>query len=58
LRPDYAALARAGVPITVNSDDPAMVGTTLTNELDLAQREHGLDIGALVTTSWDRRFAR
>jgi aminodeoxyfutalosine deaminase len=58
LRPDYGALARAGIPITVNSDDPAMVGTTLTNELDIAEREHGLDMGTLVAASWDRRFAR
>jgi len=56
LRPDYRKLADAGVPLTVNSDDPAMVGTTLTKELELAQKAHGLDVDALADAAWRCRF--
>jgi adenosine deaminase len=31
-----AALLQAGVPVTINTDDPALLGTTLTDELVLA----------------------
>ena len=56
LRPDYGKLAHAGVPLTVNSGDPAMVGTTLTKELELAETAHGLDVEALVDASRRYRF--
>jgi aminodeoxyfutalosine deaminase len=38
-----AALVRAGVPVTVNSDDPPMFGTTLEAEYAVAARLLGLD---------------
>jgi aminodeoxyfutalosine deaminase len=38
-----AALAAAGVPVTVNSDDPPMFGTTLEEEYAVAARMLGLD---------------
>src|SRR5579864_4589240 len=56
LRPDYARLAAAGIPMTVNTDDPAFVPTTLSRELDLAQANHGLSRAALVAASWQYRF--
>ena len=56
LRPDYGALARAGVPLAVGSDDPAMVGTTLPRELELAERETGLDAAELAAAAWRHRF--
>ena len=58
LRPDYRKLAGAGIPITVNSDDPAMVPTTLRRELELAESQLGLDRAALVAASWRHRFTR
>lgn len=58
LRPDFAALAAAGVPITVNSDDPPFVGTSLARELDLASRELGWDRSELVERAWRYRFRR
>ena len=57
LRPDYRKIAGAGVPITVNSDDPAMVGTTLTRELELAESEYGLDRKALINAAWANAFS-
>lgn len=56
LRPDYAKLAAAGIPLTVNSDDPAMVPTTLLRELEIAETRHGLSREALVAASWEHRF--
>ena len=56
LRPDYRKLAEAGVPLTVNSDDPAMVGTTLTDELRLAEETHGLSREASIVAAWQYRF--
>jgi aminodeoxyfutalosine deaminase len=55
LRPDYAALAAAGIPLTVNSDDPAMVATTLTRELELAVSDYGFDREVLIANA--REFA-
>lgn len=34
---------RAGVPVTINSDDPPMFGTDLNNEYAVAARLLGLD---------------
>lgn len=56
LRPDYHKLAAAGIPLTVNTDDPAMVATTLTRELELAQMNHGLDPQELTAAAWRHRF--
>ncbi len=49
--------AEAGVPLTVSSDDPAMVGTTLTSELDLAEKQLGLSRERLIADSWEYRFS-
>jgi adenosine deaminase len=57
LRPDYAALAAHGVPLTVNTDDPAMVHTTLEDELDIAAADHGLNRRDLVAAAWSHRFS-
>ena len=56
LRPDYAALDRAGVALTVNTDDPAMVGTTLPRELERAAAEHGIDRAKLIANAWEFAF--
>jgi aminodeoxyfutalosine deaminase len=40
-------LYEAGVPLTVNSDDPALFGTTLNDELALLADPSGLDITAV-----------
>ena len=58
LRPDYAKLAAAGIPLTVNTDDPAFVETNLPRELDIAEKQHGLSRDALVAASWQYRFTR
>lgn len=42
------ALLDAGLVVTLNTDDPAYFGTTLTDELLLAHRVHGLDRKALL----------
>ena len=57
LKPDYRALAEAGVPLTVNTDDPAMVPATLRGELDLAVERYGLSREALIAAAWKHRFA-
>ncbi len=36
-------LVKAGVPVTINSDDPPMFGTTLNNEYAVAAELLGLD---------------
>ncbi len=36
-----------GVPVTVNSDDPTMLGTTLNDELAAARAHPGLDAAAV-----------
>ena len=55
LRPDYAALAAAGIPLCVNTDDPAMVGTTLPRELEIAGGL-GLDRLALLANASRHAF--
>ena len=56
LVPDFRRLAEAGVALTVNTDDPAMVGTTLSHELEVAGRTHGLNRDELIEASWKYRF--
>ncbi|HEY0832057.1 MAG TPA: adenosine deaminase family protein [Candidatus Dormibacteraeota bacterium] len=56
LKPDYKKLAAAGIPLTVNTDDPAMVPTTLNRELEVAETQHGLSREALIAASWQHRF--
>ncbi len=56
LKPDYRALARNGVPLTVSTDDPAMVGTTLGRELEVAERDFGLSRSDLIEAAWSHRF--
>jgi len=41
----------AGVPIVINSDDPALFHCTLNGEYDLAEREFGLDAAQLADAS-------
>ncbi len=55
LYPDYRSLAAFGIPLSVSTDDPAMVGTSLTAELGLAERL-GLDGLALKRAANDHRF--
>jgi adenosine deaminase len=56
LRPDFRKFADRGIALTVNTDDPAMVPTTLQQELSLAQTAYGLDAEALSAAAWDHRF--
>ncbi|MEH3034373.1 MAG: adenosine deaminase [Aeromicrobium erythreum] len=54
------ALVAAGVPVTINSDDPPMFGTTLTQEYAVARDLLGLDdagVVALARTAVDVSFA-
>ena len=55
LHPDYRVLADHGVALTVNTDDPAMVGTTLVRELEIAER-YGLNRSGLIEAAWKHRF--
>jgi len=57
LRPDFRVLADAGVALTVNTDDPAFVPTTLEAELRQAETSLGLDRDSLVAAAWRHRFA-
>lgn len=42
------ALRRAGVPVSINTDDPALFGVTLPGEYAAAAAAHGWDDGVLV----------
>ena len=55
LRPDYRALASHGIPLTVNTDDPAMVGTTLGHEIEVAENDFGLSRSDLIEAAWKYR---
>jgi adenosine deaminase len=57
LHPDIGALAAAGIALTVNTDDPAMVPANLPEELVLATREFGLDREQLIASGWRHRFS-
>lgn len=48
-----ARLRHLGIPITINSDDPALFGITLTGELNLFRRLCGLSIGDVVQNQVD-----
>jgi adenosine deaminase len=56
LKPDYRVLARHGIPLTVNTDDPAMVGTTLRRELEVAEKDFGLSRSDLIEAARKYRF--
>jgi adenosine deaminase len=58
LKPDFRKFAELGIPLVVNTDDPAMVPTTLQRELTVAETDFGLDRGALVAEAWRHRFSR
>jgi adenosine deaminase len=45
------------VALTVNTDDPAMVGTTLTRELERAETEFGMRRKDLIAASWRYSFS-
>jgi adenosine deaminase len=57
LQPDFRTLAASGVALTVNTDDPAMVGTTLTRELERAETEFGMRREDLIAASWRYSFS-
>jgi aminodeoxyfutalosine deaminase len=55
-----AAFVAAGVPVTINSDDPPMFGTTLNREYEIAAELLGLDeagVAALAVAAVDHSFA-
>ncbi|MGH7765647.1 MAG: hypothetical protein ACREOM_14645 [Candidatus Dormibacteraceae bacterium] len=56
LHPDYRKLAAAGIPLTINTDDPGMVPATLLGELEIAEKRYGLNREALVAAAWKHRF--
>ena len=58
LKPNFRTFAHQGIPLVVNTDDPAMVPTTLQRELAVAESVHGLDREALTAEAWKRRFPR
>jgi adenosine deaminase len=58
LKPDFRKFADLGIPLVVNTDDPAMVPTTLQRELTVAETDFGLDRGALIAEAWRHRFGR
>lgn len=50
----------AGVPITLNTDDPAIFGTTLQREFDLARLQFGFtesELDIVRANAWQFRFA-
>jgi adenosine deaminase len=54
------ALRRAGVPVSLNTDDPSLLGTTLPREYALCRAHHGWDdavLRELAATSIAASFA-
>ncbi len=58
LKPNFRKFADRGIPLVVNTDDPAMVPTNLQRELRVAETVHGLDRRALTEAAWRHRFGR
>jgi adenosine deaminase len=56
LQPNFRTFADLGIPLVVNTDDPAMVPTTLQRELTVAETIYGLHRGALIAAAWKHRF--
>jgi adenosine deaminase len=56
LHPDFRKLEALGIAMVVNTDDPAMVPTTLQQELALAETEYGLNREELVANAWRHCF--
>jgi aminodeoxyfutalosine deaminase len=50
------ALYEAGVPVTINTDDPAFFHTTLAGEYELAERMFGLPVEELAANSFRYAF--
>jgi len=57
LKPDFRKFEAFGIHLVVNTDDPAMVPTTLQRELTLAETKYGLNREALIADAWRHRFA-
>jgi adenosine deaminase len=58
LKPNFRKFADLGIPLVVNTDDPAMVPTTLQRELTVAETIYGLNREALIGEAWRQRFGR
>jgi adenosine deaminase len=58
LKPNFRKFADLGIPLVVNTDDPAMVPTTLQRELTVAETVYGLNRVALIGEAWRQRFGR
>jgi adenosine deaminase len=58
LKPNFRRFADLGIPLVVNTDDPAMVPTTLEREMAVAETTHGLNREALIAAAWTHRFGR
>ncbi len=57
LKPNFRKFEALGIPLVINTDDPAMVPTTLQRELTIAETKHRLNRGALIAAAWRHRFA-
>jgi adenosine deaminase len=58
LKPDFRKFEALGIPLVINTDDPAMVPTTLQRELTLAETTYGLNRAALIAAAWRHRFGQ